>query len=150
MPEGRLAEAVARSVSVKAGVVARDEREEGVRAHLNLGHTLGHALEAVTEHGMTHGEAVAYGLVYAAILARRRGWADLVPRIERFVRWVDPSPLPRVTFDELAPYLARDKKGRRGLVRFVLLENAGRPVTVSDVGDVDQRDAWLELQEVLG
>ncbi len=149
MPEGDLSEAVARSVAVKADVVARDEREGGARAHLNLGHTLGHALEAITDHRLPHGEAVAYGLLYAALLARDRGWADVTPRILRLLRWVAPAPLPDVSFDDLAPFLARDKKARRGVLRFVLLEDVARPRVVADVREDALRRAWAELREVL-
>lgn len=147
MPEDDLADAVARSVAVKAEVVAEDERESGRRAHLNLGHTLAHALEAVTEHAMPHGEAVAYGLVYAALLAKARGMADLVPRANALLRWVAPSPLPSVPFDALAPFLARDKKVAGGKLRFVLLEDVGRPVVVDDVSVEEQAAAWQALRE---
>ena len=147
MAEDDLADAVARSVAVKAEVVAADERESGRRAHLNLGHTLAHALEAVTDHAMPHGEAVAYGLVYAALLARARGMADLVPRTTALLRWVEPSPLPEVPFDALAPYLARDKKVAGGRLRFVLLEDVGRPVVVDDVTSAEQERAWRALRE---
>ncbi|MFO7544542.1 MAG: 3-dehydroquinate synthase [Trueperaceae bacterium] len=147
MPEDGLADAVARSVAVKAEVVAADERESGRRAHLNLGHTLAHALEAVTNHVMPHGEAVAYGLVYAALLARARGMADLVPRTTALLRWVQPSPLPDVAFDALAPYLARDKKVAGGRLRFVLLEDVGRPLIIDDVTAEEQATAWRALRE---
>lgn len=142
-----LVDAVTRSVAVKAAVVAADEREAGPRAHLNLGHTLAHALEAITAHAMPHGEAVAYGLLYAALLGRARGMADLVPRMQRLVRWVDPAPLPDVPFEALAPYLARDKKVAAGRLRFVLLEDVGRPCVVDDVAAAEQATAWQALRE---
>ena len=72
-----LAELIARGLRVKADLVAADETEQGVRAYLNLGHTLGHALEAASAHGLSHGDAVGYGLLYAALLGHGRGFADL-------------------------------------------------------------------------
>ena len=137
---------IARSIRVKAAVVAADEREAGVRAHLNLGHTLGHALEAVTHHDLPHGDAVAYGLLFASHLGRARGWADWTPHVERLLAWLQPAPLPSATFDELAPYLQRDKKNRGGRVRFVLLEEVGRPRVVDDVTVEEQRAAWAAVE----
>ncbi len=145
--ENELARAIARSVRVKAALVGRDEREAGVRAHLNLGHTLGHALEAVSAHALPHGDAVAYGLHYAALLGRERGFADVTGHTARLLHWERPAPLPKVSFAELVPYLARDKKRRAGQERFVLLEAIGRPVVVEDVNRVEQERAWSALHE---
>lgn len=146
---GFLEEVVAASVAVKARVVAGDEREAGARAHLNLGHTLAHALEAVTEGRLPHGQAVAYGLLYNARLAALRGWADRTEETRRFLRWVSPAPLPRVAFGELEPFLDRDKKNANGRRRFVLLRDVGEPVVVDDVPQEAQERAWEELREVL-
>jgi len=146
-----LAEAVARSVAVKAAVVAADERETaGARATLNLGHTLGHALEAATGHALTHGDAVGYGLVYAALLGRRRGFEDLLPGFLRLLTWLAPGALPDLGFEDLSPFLQRDKKRSAGAVRFVLLERIGKPVVVGDVSRQEQESAWRELREVVG
>jgi 3-dehydroquinate synthase (EC 4.2.3.4) len=95
-----LEEVVHRSVKVKADIVAADEREEAQRAHLNLGHTLAHALEAFSHHQLAHGDAVIYGLLFAAELSAARGYDDETPRILDFLRWVAPAPLP---VSELAP-----------------------------------------------
>lgn len=145
---GVLIDRIARSVRVKADVVARDEREAGARAHLNLGHTLGHALEAVTDHRLPHGDAVAYGLLYAALLGRQRGYRDWSSSARRLIEWLDPQPLPDVDFGELEPYIQRDKKNRRGRVRFVLLEAVGRPVVVDDVTEEERRAAWTSLRDL--
>ncbi|MBB6097702.1 3-dehydroquinate synthase [Deinobacterium chartae] len=118
-------EAVARSVAVKAGVVARDPHEAGERAYLNLGHTLGHALEAASRHALTHGEAVAYGLHYAAILSYLEGGADLTERTAKFLAWMRPGPLPRASFEDLAVLMNRDKKADSRGVRFTLLRDVG-------------------------
>lgn len=149
-PEQALAETIARSVAVKAEIVAQDERESGARTHLNLGHTLAHALEAVSDHALPHGDAVAYGLHYAALLARARGLADVTPRTRRLLRWERPAPLPEASFESLRPFMARDKKNRSGRQRFVLLEDIGRPVIVDDVTPGEQLRAWGELIEEVG
>ena len=81
-PSDFLADLIRRSVQVKADVVAADEREGGVRAFLNLGHTLAHALEARSKHQLTHGDAVAYGLLYAAKLAELRGWSGGLEEVQ--------------------------------------------------------------------
>ncbi|HKI57699.1 MAG TPA: 3-dehydroquinate synthase [Trueperaceae bacterium] len=146
-PEQALAEIIARSVAVKAEIVTADEREAGARVHLNLGHTLAHALEAVTDHGLPHGEAVAYGLHYATILGRLRGLQDLTGRTAALLAWAQPAPLPDVPFEALVPYVARDKKARDGRPRFVLLEDIGRPVVVDDVTWAEQERAWKLLKE---
>lgn len=144
-----LVDAVARSVAVKAGIVAADEREHGVRAHLNLGHTLGHALEAASRFALPHGDAVLYGLVFAALIGSRRGYADLVEPLVQIVRRLSPEPLPSLNLDDLLPYLSRDKKAVAGRPRFVLLADMGQPVVVDDVTEAELRGAWSELEEMM-
>jgi 3-dehydroquinate synthase len=151
LPRGEpevLIDRIARSVRVKADVVASDEREAGARAHLNLGHTLGHALEAVTDHRLPHGDAVAYGLLYAAVLGQQRGYRDWSSSARRLIEWLEPQALPDVDFEALEPYIQRDKKNRLGRVRFVLLEAIGRPVVVDDVTREEQRAAWTSVREL--
>ncbi len=144
-PTGFLTDLIARSVQVKADIVAADEREQGVRATLNLGHNLGHALEAYSHHRLSHGDAVAYGLLFAAKLAAQRGWADEIARVRAFLAWLKPPPLPPCTLRELKPYLARDKKTRGGAQRWVLLERLGCPRVVGDVGEGELEAAWNYL-----
>ena len=147
--EDVLVDAVARSVAVKAAIVAADERELGVRAHLNLGHTLGHAMEAASRFALPHGDAVLYGIVFAALLGRRRGYADLVQSLAQVVKGLSPDPLPAFELDDLLPYLARDKKVVGGRPRFVLLADMGEPVVVDDVTEAEMRGAWSELEEMM-
>ena len=144
-----LAEAVARSVTVKARVVAADEREVGQRAHLNLGHTLAHALEAASLQRLTHGDAVAYGLVYAALLARRRGYEDHTADVYELFNWLVPGPLPHAEFVDLYAYMQRDKKVAGGKLRFVLLEAVGSPVVVDDLTYGELERAYGELLKVV-
>lgn len=127
-PGGALLEdTIADAIAVKAGVVTRDLTEKGERAYLNFGHTLAHALEAVTDHAIPHGEAVAYGMHYAALLGRAMGGADLTHHTAQFLRWQQPTPLPALTFEDVMPYMARDKKADADGVRFVLLHDLARP-----------------------
>jgi 3-dehydroquinate synthase len=137
------------SVRVKAELVAADEREQGVRTWLNYGHTLAHALEGVTQHELAHGEAVAYGILYAALLGRARGLADVTPFALRLLDFVRPLPLPAVGFADLREFLQRDKKNTTGQQRFVLLQEPGRPLVVSDVSLAEQEQAWLELRQLV-
>lgn len=118
---------LAAAVAVKAGVVTRDLTEQGERAYLNFGHTLAHAIEAVTQHGVSHGDAVGYGMHYAALLSRELGGADLSAHTRRFLDWQQPRPLPPLNFDGLNSYMARDKKADNTGVRFVLLHDLARP-----------------------
>ena len=125
-----LAYAVRRSCELKAALVAQDERESGVRALLNLGHTFGHAIEAATGFGpWLHGEAVAAGMVIAAGLSARAGL--LAPRdaerIEALIARAGlPTRGPRLAAERWRELIALDKKGASGRVRFVLLEGMGR------------------------
>ncbi len=123
-----MTELVRRSVAVKAAVVAADERESGERAHLNLGHTFGHAVEALTGYAsVLHGEGVAIGMAMALRLGVAMGVtpAELVPRTEALL---DALGLPRVAPPlgraEVWNVMARDKKAQDG-VRFVLLAAVG-------------------------
>jgi 5-deoxy-5-amino-3-dehydroquinate synthase len=128
-----LDEQVARCVALKAGVVSADEREGGRRALLNYGHTLAHALEAASfgqgaDAGLRHGEAVAVGLVFAALLARRLGRVDeqVVAHHRRVVAGFDlPGELPAGSDpEELLSFMGRDKKAD-GDLTFVLDGPAG-------------------------
>ncbi|HWL44675.1 MAG TPA: 3-dehydroquinate synthase family protein [Ilumatobacter sp.] len=119
-----LTDRVARSVEIKAEVVASDEREGGRRALLNYGHTLAHALETATEHRLAHGEAVAIGLIYAAHLARELGRIDDARVDEHFRVVADEYQLATGLPAGLEPgrlvaLMHRDKKALDGLT-FVL------------------------------
>lgn len=120
-------DALTDAIAVKAGVVTRDLTEQGERAFLNFGHTLAHAIEAVTEHGISHGDAVGYGMHYAALLSRELGGSDLSGHTRRFLDWQRPKALPALNFDELNTYMARDKKADSQGVRFVLLHDLAKP-----------------------
>ena len=124
-----LTEIVARSVAIKAGIVAVDETEQGERAYLNYGHTFGHAIErAYGYRGIRHGEAVSLGMVAAAYLAEELGLLDHAG-VQAHLATLQAVGLPtRASLDFAALERAwlHDKKYRRG-VRFVLLEGLARP-----------------------
>jgi 3-dehydroquinate synthase len=137
-----LRDLVVRSAQVKARVVAADEREGGVRAHLNLGHTYGHAVESLTGyHEVLHGEAVAIGTVVALRLGARLGRtpADVVTRGEALLdRLGLPTRGPRLDRDQVWQVIARDKKATRDGVRWVVLDGLAQPTVVTpDRADVD-------------
>jgi len=127
-----LASAIARSCQIKARIVGRDERERGERALLNLGHTFGHAIEALTGFGRwLHGEAVGCGLCLAADLSSRLGLIGSA-EVDRVSDAVSRARLP-VRIEGLSKAAALDamrgdKKTLAGRIRFVLLERIGRAV----------------------
>ncbi len=143
-----LEDVVARCVGAKARIVAEDERDAGARLVLNYGHTLGHALERLDAFaGRSHGEAVAVGMVFAAKLAEARALtpAGLGARTERLVRSLGLDPggtLPSV--DEVLEAFRMDKKFA-GRVRFVLLQDVGRPVVVDDVDEAEVRSILEQM-----
>jgi 3-dehydroquinate synthase len=141
---------IARCVAAKARIVAEDERDASARLVLNYGHTLGHALERLDVfRGRTHGEAAALGMVFAAMLAERRGLAPgLSTRTERLLRSLGLEPAgPLPPAGDVLRCLRLDKKYRGG-VRFVLLEDVGRPVVVHDVSDEEIGSILLEMGAV--
>lgn len=132
-----VAQAVLVSCRIKARVVELDERESGIRAILNLGHTFGHAIEAVKGYGnWLHGEAVAAGMMMAIDLSIREGWIDETVR-ERGLELLKKSGLPVLPPSDMSrtQYLdamAIDKKVVDGTIKLVLLENLGKAVVTSD------------------
>jgi 3-dehydroquinate synthase len=135
-----LADVVAASVQVKADVVNADERESGVRMILNLGHTLGHAIEAATEYKqLLHGEAVAWGMLAAIRIAAARGilGTDDADRMQNLIRACGPMKPFRAEADDLVTLTAKDKKNRSGARSFVLPTGIG---SVTVVRDVSQRE----------
>jgi 3-dehydroquinate synthase len=113
---------VAAAAAAKIAVVERDPTQQGDRRLLNFGHTLGHALETAGGYaGLRHGEAVAYGLLFALRLAVRRGMAaDLTPRLVALLSRFELPPLPPTAPQELLAHMARDKKAREGGLVWVL------------------------------
>jgi 3-dehydroquinate synthase len=149
--EAALDQAIAGACRLKADVVSRDEREGDLRRVLNLGHTLGHALEAVTAYRrFTHGEAVGWGLIGAAAIARRRGLlpAGDFEAIASAVDGLGPRPgLARIDPARVLDAVARDKKAREGRVPFVLPTRIGAVIIVPDVSTGEVLAALDELRQ---
>jgi 3-dehydroquinate synthase len=143
--EAALAEAIERSCANKARVVAADEREGGLRAILNLGHTFGHAIETAQGYGKwLHGEAVATGMLLALRLSARRGW---IPNseVDDFAQLLQAIALPITAPEDMSPQdfldlMARDKKVIDGRLRLVLLSQMGQACVVDDVSEQELID----------
>lgn len=130
-----LAPLVARSVALKAAVVAADERERGRRAVLNVGHTVAHAIEAVSGYAVLHGEAVAIGLVLEARLGTRLGVTDggTAQRLAEAVATFGlPAERPAGPVGPLLDAMRSDKKTRRGTVKFAFLKRIGQAAQAAD------------------
>jgi 3-dehydroquinate synthase len=142
--EAALAEAIERSCAIKAQVVAADEREGGLRAILNLGHTFGHAIETGQGYGQwLHGEAVATGMLLALALSARRGW---VPETDvdslRALLLQAGLPVavpPDMSDDDFIALMGRDKKVVDGRLRLVLIKTLGEACIVDDVSESELR-----------
>ena len=141
-----LAEVIERSCAIKAEIVASDEREAGLRAILNFGHTFGHAIENKQGYGTwLHGEAVACGMVIAAKISQARNWISLetVSALTTFLKKFNlpikaPEDMSASVFLEA---MAGDKKVVRGAIRYVLLPSPGRAAVFDDVTEAEITEA---------
>ncbi len=134
-----------RCCEIKALIVAQDEKEHGLRALLNLGHTFAHAIEAEMGYGVwLHGEAVATGMVLAAKLAKTR--QDLsASEVDRIIKLLElynlPTEIPKqMTSEQFLTHMRKDKKNKRGTIRFILPTQFGQCALVDDVSDDQVRD----------
>jgi 3-dehydroquinate synthase len=137
---------VLHSVRFKSQVVAEDELEGGMRAILNYGHTVGHALEAAADYNLKHGQAVAAGMLAAASLSRKRFGRDLTRVHEDLIEAAGlPRRVPDVGVERALLAMGRDKKrfaaDGPAWHRFVLLEDIGRPVRSVPVSEEEAREA---------
>ncbi|GEK35172.1 3-dehydroquinate synthase [Kurthia sibirica] len=141
-----LADYLQRGIRVKAAIVAADEEEHSVRKYLNFGHTYGHAIEAASGFGkVAHGEAVMIGMVYALLLSEKYG--DLTRQFTLdFLQFAQANgyvfePVSHFSFDDLLPFLLKDKKAEYGVLQFVLLTKVGIPyvqkISVEECREVD-------------
>jgi 3-dehydroquinate synthase len=141
-----LEKVIAASIRMKAGVVNQDERERGLRMILNLGHTVGHALEQATGYKtLLHGEAVGWGIVAALHLARQRGTISRAQfeRLENLMALYGPLPALKLRVPKVVRATVGDKKNVGGVTRFVL------PVGIGDAGVVEDVTA-AELEAAVG
>lgn len=119
-------------IRIKAAIVEADERESGVRKYLNLGHTLGHALEAELGYGtLTHGEAVAIGLLFSIHVSEAL-YSIKLP-FDELVQWFKTNKYPIIGTDlnnlALISKMKSDKKALKSKIQMVLLEDVAKPVT---------------------
>jgi len=132
-----LSYAIAQSCQDKATLVAEDERENGRRALLNLGHTFGHAIETGMGYGqILHGEGVAIGMVLAAQMSAQLGWINQTD-VSRVMALIEKMNLPtdqpeQMTAEKMLGIMQVDKKVRQGKIRLVLLEKLGQAVITDD------------------
>lgn len=150
MDEALLSEILVRSCRAKAEVVSQDEQEAGLRAILNYGHTVGHAVESLMNYkGVNHGEAVAIGMVAAgAIAAYRDTWTPAETARQQAL--IDKAQLPSripplVKIDDILVALRSDKKVKAGAVRFVLPERIGAALVTDQVSDDVVRAVLTDL-----
>ena len=144
-----LSEAIRVSCNCKAEIVAVDEREAGIRAILNLGHTFGHAIETVMGYGnWLHGEAVSAGMVMATDLSERQRWIDQSVK-QRTIALLEQCSLPvkppsQMTFDQYMNAMAIDKKTIDGTIKLILLKNLGEACVTSNY-DPDLLEETIRL-----
>ncbi|MFN3334892.1 MAG: 3-dehydroquinate synthase, partial [Caldilinea sp.] len=139
-----LLQLVADAVRVKVRIVELDPYERNVRAHLNLGHTFGHAIEQVSQYRMRHGEAVAVGMVAAANMAVELGRCDAA-LAERIRALLDRLGLPVSVFgysvEAIHAAMAQDKKRAGKKLRFIIPQTLGDVVMIDDPGEAVVRRA---------
>ena len=132
-----LCQAIMISCKIKAEIVSLDERESGIRAILNLGHTFGHAIEATMGYGnWLHGEAVATGMVMAADLSERQQWIEPTVK-QRTVSLLEQANLPirspsEMNVEKYMSAMAIDKKTLNGAIKLVLLKKLGEAIVTSE------------------
>ena len=128
----QLAEITTRAITVKARIVSADLTEGGLREILNYGHTLAHTIERANDYTWRHGDAVAVGCCFAARLSAQRGLLgaeEVALHDELFARVGLPTRYEDSSLEELTHIMASDKKVRRGILRFVLLDGIANPST---------------------
>ncbi|MBM7555211.1 3-dehydroquinate synthase [Halanaerobacter jeridensis] len=141
--------AIKTSCAIKAEVVEEDETEQGLRAILNYGHTIGHALEAVTNYDCyRHGEAVAIGMVAAARIAHKLDMLT-VKEVKEHEELISDFGLPirfeGVDHDQIINALTKDKKVEDGVIRFILAEKIGKVKILSDIPEAIIREVLAEI-----
>lgn len=154
IPEEELRHILTMGIEIKGAFVAEDEKESGIRAYLNFGHTLGHAIEAEMGYGeWTHGESVAVGMVFALQLSRKI--LGLPFDIDEFKNWLSSLGYktvlpPELSHKKLLERMKQDKKSEGQKVRFVLLKEIGKPVLyeVSDELLLMELEKFSKIQQV--
>lgn len=139
---------VSRCCEIKAEITSLDERESDLRRILNYGHTLGHALEATLDYeGVTHGEAVAYGMLAATHISHQAGYLDesTTKQIVDAIRSIGTlPPVDRVSFPRMMEAVRHDKKRQQDATVFVLLKEIGKTIITSDLSGSIIEASWNE------
>jgi len=141
---------LSKGIKVKEAIVSQDEKELGIRAYLNFGHTLGHAIEAESGYGsITHGEAVVMGMVFALKLSKRL--VNLSFQLEPFIDWLHllgySTKVPsHLNMNKLIDRMKQDKKSIGQVIQFVLLEEIGKPVLFQ----IEESILAKELENLFG
>src|SRR5258706_9817893 len=131
-----LADLIAHNVAIKAQVVEADTFERGERAHLNFGHTFGHAIETISQYQYSHGESIALGMTAAAYTSQKLGLID-EPSRHRIINLIEAAGLPtrgmKLDPQSVIDAMCFDKKVSAGRIRFILLDRIGRALIRDDV-----------------
>ena len=148
--EETLEQVIARCCEIKAEVTSQDERESDLRRILNFGHTFGHALEVATSYvRLTHGEAVALGMLAATELSRELDLLDsrAADRVVRIIRSVGPlPPIDDIGYPELFEAMEHDKKRQEAVVHFVLLDRIGHTEIRGNLDEALLAQVWSSVQ----
>ena len=140
---------VSASCRIKAQVVSADERESGLRRTLNFGHTVGHALEAVTKYKQfRHGEAIGYGMLAALAIGVARGVTpkSLYDEVEALITQLGPlPPVADISAKDVYAAIGRDKKVVAGTLHFIAASDRGKTVELTDVADKEIKTALKKI-----
>ncbi|MFX3622817.1 MAG: 3-dehydroquinate synthase [Ectobacillus sp.] len=144
----KLLYALKTAIGVKAAVVSQDETEKGIRAYLNFGHTLGHAIESESGYGaMTHGDAVAIGMLFALLVSEHIYHADLAyGELQQWLRSFGYPKLPDIEPEKLIQKMKKDKKAAAGTIRMVVMKHIGN-VEVREIPDEVVRTVLGEFRK---
>lgn len=143
-----LEEMIMRSSTVKKLVVEKDPKEQGDRALLNFGHTIGHAIEKAMNFEMLHGECIALGMVAAAYISWKHNWLSMDEYYEvrdMFVPFNLPISIDSIDPEEILRLTKSDKKMESGQIKFVLLKKVGKAVIDKTVTDAEILEAIREI-----
>ena len=136
LDEKALEEIVFQSVKIKTEIVEKDERDLGLRSILNYGHTIGHAIESVSDFKVEHGRAIAIGMLAAARISNQMGILDKneLIRLKGVIEKADlPTEMPNLKVEEIIQVMKHDKKVRQDKIRFVLLKSIGSVFITDEV-----------------
>lgn len=140
---------IQKSCEYKANIVIADEKESGIRAHLNFGHTLGHAIESTTQYRVyLHGEAVALGMQFAAWLSTKVSGLSTTDakKIHDLIAYFNYPPLQNIPLKDLTQAMSFDKKIENNTLRFVTLSSLGTACITTDVTQTQIEETIKELQ----